>query len=67
MAITRIDSTLRPGNDFFKYVNGKWYDSVSIPASQAGVGAYMFIITHNEYACREYWTVFRKARIRQGV
>jgi putative endopeptidase len=34
---------LRPGNDFFKYVNGKWYDSVSIPASQAGVGAYMFM------------------------
>ncbi|MCD0465245.1 M13 family metallopeptidase [Flavobacterium sp. ENC] len=43
IAITGIDSTLRPGNDFFKYVNGKWYDSVSIPASQAGVGAYMFM------------------------
>ncbi|KOP39618.1 M13 family peptidase [Flavobacterium sp. WLB] len=43
VAITGIDSTLRPGNDFFKYVNGKWYDSVSIPASQAGVGAYMFM------------------------
>jgi putative endopeptidase len=43
VAITGIDSTLTPGNDFFKYVNGKWYDSVSIPASQAGVGAYMFM------------------------
>ncbi|MFD1604178.1 M13 family metallopeptidase [Flavobacterium artemisiae] len=43
VAITGIDSTLRPGDDFFKYVNGKWYDSVSIPASQAGVGAYMFM------------------------
>ncbi|MDR6763878.1 putative endopeptidase [Flavobacterium sp. 2755] len=43
IAITGIDSTLRPGDDFFKYVNGKWYDSVSIPASQAGVGAYMFM------------------------
>ena len=41
--ITGIDSTLRPGNDFFKYVNGKWYDSVAIPASQSGVGAYMFM------------------------
>ena len=41
--ITGIDSTLRPGNDFFKYVNGKWYDSVPIPASQSGVGAYMFM------------------------
>ncbi|MEZ0130200.1 M13 family peptidase, partial [Flavobacterium sp. LBUM151] len=43
IAITGIDSTLRPGNDFFKYVNGKWYDSVQIPASQAGVGTYMFM------------------------
>jgi len=43
IAITGIDSTLQPGNDFFKYVNGKWYDSVSIPASQSGVGAYMFM------------------------
>ncbi len=43
VTITGIDSTLRPGNDFFRYVNGKWYDSVSIPASQSGVGAYMFM------------------------
>ena len=43
IAITGIDSTLRPGDDFFKYVNGKWYDSVPIPASQAGVGAGMFM------------------------
>jgi len=43
ITITGIDSTLKPGDDFFKYVNGKWYDSVSIPASQAGVGAYMFM------------------------
>ncbi|MGO4904142.1 M13 family metallopeptidase [Flavobacterium sp. W20_MBD1_R3] len=43
VAITGIDSTLRPGDNFFKYVNGKWYDSVPIPTSQTGVGAYMFM------------------------
>ena len=43
VAITGIDSTIRPGDNFFKYVNGKWYDSVQIPPSQAGVGAYMFM------------------------
>lgn len=41
--ITGIDSTLQPGDNFFRYVNGKWYDSVPIPASQSGVGAYMFM------------------------
>ncbi|MEX6690558.1 M13 family metallopeptidase [Danxiaibacter flavus] len=41
--IKGIDSTIKPGNDFFRYVNGKWYDTAQIPGSQAGVGAYMFM------------------------
>lgn len=41
--ITGIDNTLKPGDNFYRYANGKWYDSISIPASQAGVGAYMFM------------------------
>ncbi|EGV44484.1 M13 family peptidase [Bizionia argentinensis JUB59] len=41
--ITGVDATLTPGDDFYRFANGKWYDSVSIPASQAGVGAYMFM------------------------
>ncbi len=41
--IRGIDSTLKPGDNFFRYVNGKWYDTAQIPASQAGVGAYMFM------------------------
>ena len=41
--ITGIDSSLKPGENFFMYVNKKWYDSAQIPPSQAGVGAYMFM------------------------
>jgi putative endopeptidase len=41
--ITGIDNTVRPGDNFYRYVNGKWYDSISIPATQTGVGAYMFM------------------------
>ncbi len=41
--ITGTDSTLNPGDNFYRYANGKWYDSIPIPASQAGVGAYMFM------------------------
>lgn len=41
--VTGIDNTLKPGDNFYRYANGKWYDSISIPASQAGVGAYMFM------------------------
>lgn len=41
--ITGIDPELKPGDNFYRYANGKWYDSITIPASQAGVGAYMFM------------------------
>lgn len=38
-----IDSTIKPGDNFFMYVNKKWYDTAQIPPSQPGVGAYMFM------------------------
>lgn len=41
--IPGIDSSIKPGNNFFMYVNHKWYDSAQIPPSQSGVGAYMFM------------------------
>lgn len=41
--IQGIDSSLKPGDNFFMYVNGRWYDSAQIPSSQSGVGAYMFM------------------------
>ncbi len=41
--INGIDSSIKPGDNFFLYVNKKWNDTAQIPPSQAGVGAYMFM------------------------
>ncbi|MEO5997050.1 MAG: M13 family metallopeptidase N-terminal domain-containing protein, partial [Chitinophagaceae bacterium] len=41
--IQGINSSVKPGNNFFMHVNRIWYDSAQIPPSQAGVGAYMFM------------------------
>ncbi len=41
--IQGIDSSIKPGDNFYNYVNGKWYDTAQIPPSQSGVGAYMFM------------------------
>jgi putative endopeptidase len=41
--ITGIDPSKKPGDDFFTYANGIWYDSAQIPASQTGVGSYSFL------------------------
>ena len=41
--IQGIDSSIKPGDNFYNYVNRKWYDTAQIPPSQSGVGAYMFM------------------------
>jgi putative endopeptidase len=41
--ITGIDSSMKPGDNFFRYVNGRWYDTATIAADQAGVGSYSFL------------------------
>jgi putative endopeptidase len=43
IAINGIDSTIKPGDNFYNYVNLKWYDTAQIPPSQSGVGAYRFM------------------------
>lgn len=43
VVVTGFDYTKKPGDDFFTFVNGIWYDSATIPASQTGVGTYSFM------------------------
>ena len=35
-----MDRSVKPGDDFFKYVNGKWAASTQIPADRTGYGAF---------------------------
>ncbi len=41
--VAGIDTSIKPGDNFFRYVNGKWYDTAKIAAEQVGVGSYMFL------------------------
>ncbi|TDE11263.1 M13 family metallopeptidase [Dyadobacter psychrotolerans] len=43
VVITGIDTSKKPGDDFFRYANGIWYDTIPIPDSQTGVGSYSFM------------------------
>jgi len=43
VVITGIDASKKPGDDFFQYANGIWYDTIRIPNSQTGVGSYSFM------------------------
>lgn len=38
-----LDRSVKPGDNFFEYVNGRWYNTVKIDNDQAGVGSYSFL------------------------
>jgi putative endopeptidase len=36
--LAAMDTSVKPGDDFYRYVNGKWLDSFKIPADRAAYG-----------------------------
>ncbi len=38
-----MDAGTRPGDDFFRYMNGKWLDETEIPADKSGYGGFIIL------------------------
>lgn len=38
-----MDTSVDPGDDFFRYVNGKWVDSLDIPADKSSYGSFTIL------------------------
>ena len=41
--VAHIDSTVKPGNDFFLFANGKWFKENPIPASEQNNGIWQLV------------------------
>src|SRR3954463_3000767 len=41
--VAGIDSLTKPGDNFFRFVNGRWYDTAKIASDRSGVGSYSFM------------------------
>ncbi len=41
--VAGMDLSVRPQDDFFRYVNGKWADDTPIPADQSGFGTFAML------------------------
>lgn len=41
--VAGLNDAVKPGDNFFRYVNGRWYDTVKIDKDQSGVGSYSFL------------------------
>ena len=40
VALTNMDRNIKPGDDFFSYVNGAWFKTVEIPADRTTTGGF---------------------------
>src|SRR6187549_3537271 len=41
--VAGMDLSVRPQDDFFRYVNGKWADNTPIPSDQSGYGSFAML------------------------
>jgi putative endopeptidase len=48
-----IDTTVRPGDDFFDYANGKWIKDNAIPATESSWGIGQLVINENLQRLRQ--------------
>lgn len=39
LSLQYIDSAVKPGDNFYKYANGKWLDTATVPATESGAGS----------------------------
>ncbi|MET0759680.1 MAG: M13 family peptidase, partial [Flavobacterium sp.] len=38
--VSYMDKSVKPGNDFFRFVNGTWYDKTEIPSDKTRWGSF---------------------------
>jgi putative endopeptidase len=43
LVLENMDKTIRPGDDFFMYMNGAWIDQTEIPADKASYGGFAIL------------------------
>lgn len=43
-----MDTTVKPGDDFFQYANGAWMKKTKIPASETGWGSFYMLYEDNQ-------------------
>ncbi|WP_353066304.1 M13 family metallopeptidase [Arcanobacterium hippocoleae] len=51
--LSQLDSTVRPQDDLFRHVNGKWFAQTEIPADQVGTGSFQELRNGSEARVRE--------------
>jgi predicted metalloendopeptidase len=51
--LAQIDRSVNPGDDFYRFVNGKWLANIEIPADRPSYGAFTAVADRSERKVRE--------------
>jgi putative endopeptidase len=51
--LTAMDKSVKPGDDFFKYVNGNWLKTAQIPPDRSFIGSFQDLRIQSEKQMRE--------------
>ena len=51
--LSAMNTAIKPGDDFFRYVNGKWLDSFEIPADRTSYGSFTVLSDRAEKQVRQ--------------
>ncbi|GAA1314871.1 M13 family metallopeptidase [Leucobacter albus] len=54
--LTELDASVRPQDDLFRHMNGKWIDRTEIPADKARYGSFAVLAENAEEAVRDIIT-----------
>jgi len=64
--VSGLDPQIKPGDNFFRYVNGRWYDTARIANDQSGVGSYSFMNIPQKKLLQNILDSVSKARNTKG-
>src|ERR1051325_1568751 len=51
--VSGMDRTVRPQDDFFRFVNGRWIDKTEIPGDKSRYGSFAMLSDESEIALKE--------------
>ena len=67
IATENMDLSVKPGDNFFKYVNGTWLANTEIPADKSTYGGFSILADRSEERVRRYRATHVGAIIRLEV
>ena len=66
VTLSNFDSTVKSTDNFYMFVNGKWFKNTSIPGTESGVGAFLDIYNRTKDNLKIIFTDLAKTHQKEG-